>query len=119
MAQQHQTENSNRPKCRKRRRRIRRVLYLGWFGNDAMFGAEVDIDDALVFVWRAHGQVLVPVLIDVSEIGQRKSESKIGEERKGKTDATAMSPRRMRRRRQNEIKIKNVEITRIKIKKRD
>lgn len=39
-----------------------------------MFGTEVDVDDAPAFVRRAHGQVLVPIFIDVSKIGQRESE---------------------------------------------
>ena len=43
-----------------------------------MFGAEVDVDDALAFVRRAHGQVLVPIFIDVSKIGQRESEPERG-----------------------------------------
>ena len=40
-----------------------------------MFGAQVNVDDALAFVRRAHGQVFVAILIDVSEIGQRESKS--------------------------------------------
>lgn len=38
-----------------------------------MFGAEVNVDDALAIVRRAHGQVFVAIFINVSEIGQRES----------------------------------------------
>ena len=50
-------------------------VYLRWFGNDALFGTEVDVDDALAIVRRAHGQVFIPIFIDISKIGQRESKS--------------------------------------------
>ncbi len=48
-----------------------------------MFGTEVDVDDAPAFVRRAHGQVLVPIFIDVSKIGQRESEPAREREKRG------------------------------------
>lgn len=44
------------------------------FNDDSMFGTQIDVDDALAFVGRTHGQVFVAILVDVSQVSQRPSE---------------------------------------------